>query len=86
MFSWNETKVNSTVRTSCFYGPPEVDVVRFCNSNNSLTVPDLEMCRTIISSRFADLENVRYHDQMSITETILYFLNRKMPHLMLFDS
>ena len=52
-------KVNSTVRTSCFYGPPEVDVVRFCSSNNTLTTPVLEMCRTIISSRFTDLENVR---------------------------
>lgn len=60
VFLWNETIVNSTVRTSCFYGPPEVDVVRFCSSRNNLTTPDLEMCRTIISSRFIELEeNVR---------------------------
>ena len=59
VFSWNETEVNSTVRTSCVYGPPEVDVVRFCSSNNTLTTPVLEMCRTIISFRFTNLENVR---------------------------
>ena len=60
MFRWNATKVNSTVSTNCFYGPPEVKIERFCTLNATLTIPSLEMCKTVLSTRFTDLENVSY--------------------------
>ena len=59
IFQWNETEVNSTTSTGCFYGPPDVIVTRFCVSRNNLSAPSLENCRTIASTRFAALKNVR---------------------------
>ena len=59
MFRWNETEVNSNVSTTCFYGPPEVRVTRFCVSRNNLTAPSIENCRTVISDRYININNVR---------------------------
>ena len=60
IFHWNKTEVNSTTSTVCFYGPPDVIVTRFCVSRNNLTAPSVEICRTIASTRFDTLQNVRY--------------------------
>ena len=60
IFYWNETEVNSTTSTVCFYGPPDVIVTRFCVSKNNLTAPSVESCRTIASTRFDTFQNVRY--------------------------
>ena len=60
IFQWNETEVNSNTSTGCFYGPPDVVVTRFCVSRNNLTAPSLENCRTIASTRFSTLQNVRH--------------------------
>ena len=59
VFRWNEAEVNSNVSTTCFYGPPEVRVTRFCVSRNNLTAPSIEDCRTVISDRYISLNNVR---------------------------
>ena len=59
IFQWNETEVNSNTSTRCFYGPPDVIVTRFCVSSNNLTAPSLENCRTIASTHFTALKNVR---------------------------
>ena len=56
IFQWNETEVNSTTSTGCFYEQPDVIVTRFCVSNNNLTAPSLENCRTIASTHFTTLK------------------------------
>ena len=60
IFQWIETEVNSTTNTVCVYGPPDVIVTRFCASRNNLAAPSVENCRTIASTQFNTLQNVRY--------------------------
>ena len=58
-FRWPETEVNNFTSTSCVFGPPSVMVTRFCASRNNLTEPSIERCRTVITTRYTDIENVR---------------------------
>ena len=58
-FHWNETEVNTTASTSCFYGPNEVMATRQCVSRlTSWAAPSIDQCRTIVSTQFSNIQQV----------------------------
>ena len=59
MFQWNETKVNNTASTSCFYGPTTEVITRQCVSRLTWAVPTVDQCRTVISEQFSNIQQVR---------------------------
>ena len=59
MFQWNETSVNTTTSTTCFYGPDSVVLARQCVSRLTWEPPSLDQCRTVVSEQFNDIQQVR---------------------------
>ena len=51
MFHWNETEVNTTASTSCFYGPTAEMAKRQCVSRLNWAAPSVGQCRTVVSEQ-----------------------------------
>ena len=58
-FQWNETEVNNTASSRCFYGPTDEMATRQCVSRLTWAPPSLDQCRTVISEQFNDIQQVR---------------------------
>ena len=57
-FNWNEAEVNTTARTSCFYGPTEEIPTRQCVSRLNWAAPSVSQCRTVVSEQFNSTQQV----------------------------
>ena len=57
-FHWNETEVNTTASTSCFYGPTEEMATRQCVSRLNWAAPSVGQCRTVVSTQFSNIQQV----------------------------
>ena len=57
-FNWNETEVNTTASTSCFYGPTEEMATRLCVSRLNWAAPAVSQCRTVVSTQFSNIQQV----------------------------
>ena len=58
LFSWNETEVNTTASTSCFYGPTEEMPTRQCVSRLNWVAASVSQCRTVVSTQFNSIQQV----------------------------
>lgn len=58
MFHWNESIVNATAHTNCFYGPAEVMATRHCISRDIWGVVFVDLCRTVISEQLSAFQQV----------------------------
>ena len=58
LFNWNETEVNTTASTSCFYGPTEVMPTRRCVSRLKWAATTVSKCRTVVSELFNKTKQV----------------------------
>ena len=61
IFQWNESNSNSLRTASCPFGPPGVVANRTCMSRLNWTMPSIDLCASIITERFTEL-NVASQD------------------------
>lgn len=54
-FKWDESGVNTTVTTSCPFGPSGAVVTRSCEMRLNYSVPIIDVCATFITPEFIAL-------------------------------
>ena len=59
LFHWNETEVDTSFSTRCFYGPTAEMATRQCVSRlTSWAAPSIDQCGTVVSTQFSNIQQV----------------------------